>query len=135
MAYWVSIRDSSTGKEKTFVSYAGSESKARAEAEKRGLKIAEIFPVSSDTLPSELENHDRLTPSPRVAFQVLCLTVGQVVSILVCVAIIPLSLTTFITRTAQHVDIWFAGFIAAGLIFCTSVAIFTVFSYVKQQLK
>ena len=71
MAFWVTASDGAT-----FVSHASSESAARAEAEKRGLVIDDIAPVSSDTLPEDLKKYTQLSASPSLKFKLFCLNVA-----------------------------------------------------------
>ena len=132
MAYWVTVRDGTT-----FVSRASSESRVRTEAEKRGLVIDEITPVSSDTLPAELEKYEQLSVPPFLAFQILCLTAGQVASLLACLSCIPLSISMMggAADSPSRIEASFMALVVGALLFCTCASLFIVYSYVKRQLK
>tara|TARA_R110002111_G_C5727705_1_gene348348 strand:- start:58 stop:459 length:402 start_codon:yes stop_codon:yes gene_type:complete len=132
MAFWVTVRDGTT-----FVSRASSDARVRTEAEKRGLVIDEITPVSSDTLPAELEKYEQLSVSPFLAFQIFCLTAGQVSSLLACLGCIPLSISMIAGAgdSPNTIEASFMALIAGTLLFCTCASLFIVYSYVKRQLK
>ena len=136
MPFWVTIRDSDAG-EKTLVSHASTESGARKEAESKGLTVADITPISTDLDRMELVKYEHLSPSGIVAFQVFCLTAGQIASILSCIGCIPLAASAFIgaSGTTQAVEVSFMVFIAGVLLFCTFASMLIVFTYVKRQLR
>jgi len=132
MAFWETVGDGTT-----FVSHSSSESRVRAEAEKRGLVIDEITPVSSDTLPAELEKYEQLSVSPILAFKMFCLSVGQISSLLACLGCIPLTISMLggASDSANTIEVSFIALIAGILLFCTCASLFVMYSYVKNQLK
>ena len=136
MPFWVTIRDGNQG-EKTLVSHASSESGARTEAEQRGMIVDDIARISADLDSAELAKYEHLSLSRIAAFQVFCLTAGQVASILSCVLTIPLTVSTAIgaSDTSQTIEVSLMVLLAGTLLFCTFASLFIVFAFVKRQLR
>ena len=131
MAYWVTDRDGTT-----FVSYASSESRVLAEAEKRGINVDEVIAVSSDLTPEDLEKYEQLSGSPLLKCKLLCLTAGQASSVLACVGSILFTLSMMVGPgiTAARVVASVFSLVVGSIVFFTSAALFVEFGYVKWQL-
>ncbi|TWT32237.1 hypothetical protein KOR34_39990 [Posidoniimonas corsicana] len=135
MAYWVIVRDNVNGEE-TLVSRAASEQAAREEAESKGLTVNDIVAIPSDIESTELAKYPQLTVSRFVAFQVFCLTVGQVASVLACIGCIPLiaSMLNGAVGTPYSVEALFMAVVAGALLLCMCVSMLIVYSHVKRQI-
>lgn len=135
MAFWVTVQDSIAG-EKTLVSHATSELAARNEAEKSGLIVDDVAPISSNIDPAELRRYEHLTVSRAAAFQICCLIAGQMTSLLLCIGCLPLAISMFLgaSDTPQVIEVRLMALLVGALLLCTCASLFIVFTYVKRQL-